>query len=1051
MPFIHLHNHSHYSMLDGLAKPEDMIKRAKHFGMNALALTDHGNLYGAIEFYKAALKEGIKPIMGIEAYLAPRSRFDKNGLDDKYFHITLLAQNNRGWLNLLQLITRSHFEGFYYKPRIDKELLKEFNDGIIALSGCPSGELARLFLRDKDDQAREALKQYLDIFGERFYIEIWHQEKIPEVMVAVPKLIALAKEYTVPLVATQDMHYLRKEDSFYHDVLLAVQTGNKITDDDRLTLRAGDFSMRSPEEMTELFKDVPEAIENTQRIADLCNVEIPLGKTILPEFVIPTGETKITYLKRLIDQRIGQRYSVITQEIKDRLNYELSVIEKTGFIDYFLIVQDFVNWAKERKIAVGPGRGSAAGSIISYILKITDVDPIQYNLLFERFLNPDRIQMPDIDIDFTDARRDEVIGYLQDTYGKESVAQIITFGTMASRAAIRDTGRALGFSYGFCDQIAKLIPFNNSLQEALEHVEELKKLYDSNSDARKLIDSAKHLEGVVRHASVHACGTVISKGSLTQYMPLQFAPQDTNTIITQFEGNSVEAVGILKMDLLGLKNLTIIEDTLRLVKDAYTIDIDISTIPLDDQAVFELLQAGNTTGVFQLESSGMRRYLKELKPTELEDIIAMVALYRPGPIELIPQYIARKHGREQVEYLHPSLEPILKKTYGIGVYQEQMMHIARDIAGFTLGQADTLRKAIGKKIKELLDEQKEKLIAGMIENGLDKKTAKAIWELFPPFARYGFNRSHAVCYAFIAYRTAYLKAHYPIEFGVSLFNADAGDIDRIAFLVDEAKKMNIPVLPPDINQSYARFTADGNAIRFGLGAIKNVGGGIVDAIIQERQRRGPFTTFKDFLARIIHKDLNRKSIESLAKSGAFDSLEIERNAILSNMDTILACSQQLKKHAQTSQHNLFGAITNGMQLTLSKSSPATDDQKLLWERELLGFYISGHPVQKYAPLFRQKRTTPIKELILSATASGKSVRVGGVITTIKKIISKNNKPVLFAKIEDMADTIEVVVFSETLERKPDVWTEGSVVIAQGKTSPRDGEQKIIVDQVIKLN
>lgn len=1039
-------------MLDGLAKPEDMIKRAKSLGMKALALTDHGNLYGAIEFYKAALKEGVKPIMGVEAYLAPKSRFDKNGLDDKYFHITLLAQNNQGWLNLLQLITRSHFEGFYYKPRADKELLKELGEGIIALSGCPSGEIARLLLRGQDEQARAALEQYLHIFNERFYIEIWHQEKIPEVMAAIPKLVALAKEYRLPLVATQDMHYIKKEDSFYHDVLLAVQTGNKITDDDRLTLRAGDFSMRSPEEMTELFKATPEAISNTQKIADLCSVDIALGKTILPEFTIPTGETNTSYLKRLINERINQRYPVITQEVQDRLNYELSVIEKTGFIDYFLIVQDFVNWAKERKIAVGPGRGSAAGSIVSYILKITDVDPIQYNLLFERFLNPDRIQMPDIDIDFTDVRRDEVIGYLQDTYGKESVAQIITFGTMASRAAIRDTGRALGFSYGFCDQIAKLIPFNNSLQEALENVEELKKLHDSNPDAQKLIDSAQHLEGVVRHASVHACGTVIAKGSLTQYMPLQYAPQDTNTIITQFEGNSVEAVGILKMDLLGLKNLTIIEDTLRLVRDTYGIDIDISSIPLDDQGVFALLQAGNTTGVFQLESSGMRRYLKELKPTELEDIIAMVALYRPGPLELIPQYIARKHGKEEVTYLHPLLEPILKKTYGIGVYQEQMMQIARDVAGFTLAQADTLRKAIGKKIKELLDEQKEKLISGMTANGLDVKIAKAIWELFPPFARYGFNRSHAVCYAFIAYRTAYLKTHYPIEFGVSLFNADSGDIDRIAFLVDEAKKMGIAVLPPDINQSYARFTADNGSIRFGLGAIKNVGEGIVDAIIQERQRRGPFLNFQDVLARITHKDLNRKSLESLAKSGAFDSLNIERNAILNNMDTVLACSQQLKKHMQASQHNLFGAITNGMQLSLAPTQPATADQRLLWERELLGFYISGHPAHHYAHLFTQKKATPIHDLVATPTPiSGKSVRIGGVVTTIKKIVSKNNKPVLFAKIEDMTDTVEVVVFSETLERKPDVWTEGSIVIIQGKTSPRDGEQKIIVDQVVKLN
>jgi DNA polymerase-3 subunit alpha len=1052
--FVHLHNHSHYSLLDGLAKINELVAQTKKLGMNAIALTDHGNLYGSIEFYKEAKKQGIKPIMGVEAYLAPKSRFIKTASEsDKYFHITLLAKNNIGWHNLIQLVTKANLEGFYYKPRIDKELLEQYKEGLIVLSGCPSGEIPRMILRNQIDEAYKLADEYKKMLGDDFYIEIWSQPKIKEVHKALPYLIALAKEKNIPLVATQDTHYIKKEDAFYHDVLLAVQTGNKITDDDRFTLKAGEFYLRPKEEMEEIFKDVPEALSNTVKIAEKCNVEIQLGQTLIPKFAVPENETAFSYLKKLVSQRISNRYPDLNQEVKDRLEYELGVIEKTGFADYFLIVQDFVNWAKDRKIVVGPGRGSAAGSIVSYILRITEVDPIKYNLLFERFLNPDRVEMPDIDIDFTDIRRDEVMGYLREKYGENNVAHIITFGTMASRAAIRDSGRALGFSYSVCDEISKMIPFNADLKDALAQVPELKAQYDNNQEIHRLIDTAMHLEGVARHASVHACGTVIGAKPLTEYMPLQFAPQDPNTIITQFEMGAVNDMGLLKMDLLGLKNLTIIEETIRLIKDTQGVELDIGKIPLDDEKTFATLQAADTTGVFQLESSGMRRYLKELKPTELEDIIAMVALYRPGPMELIPQYIARKHGKEKATYLHPLLEPILGNTYGIGIYQEQMMRIARDLGGFTLGEADILRKAIGKKIKELLDKQQVKIMAGMLAKGIDKKTATAIWDLFPPFSRYGFNRSHAACYAIIAYQTAYLKSHFPVELWTALLNSDAGDVDRTALLVSEAKKMGIRVYPPDINQSVSIFSPEGNHIRFGLSAIKNVGTNIVEAIISERQKNGPYKSLADVLARVTHKDLNKKSLDSMAKAGVFDSLETERNTILGNLDKILVFSQQIKRQSIIPQNGLFGSGAHNYTISLNRVAPASEDDKLSWEKELLGFYVSEHPLKKYDKFFKDKKVTSIKSVIdRTAVASiGGSYRIAGVITAVKKIITKTKKPIAFAKIEDLSDTLEVVVFSEILAKKPELWEKQNIVIIQGKLSLRDNEPKIIVDEAIKIN
>jgi DNA polymerase-3 subunit alpha len=1055
--FVHLHTHSHYSLLDGLSKIDPLVERVKGLGMDALAVTDHGVMYGAVEFYKKAKKEGMKPIMGVEAYIAPRDRFSKEA-NERYYHLILLAENETGWRNLLRLVSKAHTEGFYYKPRMDKEILREHHEGLIALSACLGGEIDQALLNGKLEDAVKIAKEHQDIFGkDNYFLEIQRHSGINECEKVYELKKQLAKETGIPLVATQDSHYIHKEDAEYHEILLAVQTGKELSDSARMSMKADDFSITSPEEMAEKFADVPEALENTVKIAERCNVTLELGKILLPEFPKPEGIGRDEYLKQLVEERLPDRFpgQMLTKEVRDRIDYELDVIVKTGFADYFLIVQDLVNWAKDHGISVGPGRGSAAGSIVSYILKITDLDPLQYGLLFERFLNPERIQMPDIDIDFADTRRDEVLAYAREKYGEDRVAQIITFGTMAARAAVRDAGRAMGLSYGLCDQIAKLIPLMSKLKDALAQVPELKQLYDTNPDAKNVLDAASHLEGVARHASVHACGTVIAKDPLVDHVPLQFAPQDKQNIITQFEMHAIEDLGLLKIDLLGLKNLTIIQDAVRLIKDITGEQIDISRIPLDDPDTFTLLQRGDTTGVFQFESSGMRRYMKDLKPTVLEDLIALVSLYRPGPMELIPSFIKRKKGEEAVTYLHARLQPILATTYGIGIYQEQMMQIARDLAGYTLPEADTLRKAIGKKIKSLLDEQKEKLTSGMIKNGIEPKTAKQIWELFPPFARYGFNKSHAACYALIAYRTAYLKAHYPGEFTAAILNSESGDIDRIAFLVSEARQANIQILPPDVNASFTDFTPDGeNKIRFGLLAIKNVGEQIAAAIIEERAARGPFKDFHEFLARVQHKDLNKKSLEAMGKSGVFDSLGIDRNQMLANLDEITRFHGVVRRNATAPATNsLFGAAPAvTMTVKLMPAAEATMGQKLDWEKELLGFYLSDHPLNGYAEKFKAIKARSFNEL---RTMKNEQLifRTAGLVSIIKNITTKSGQPMMFVQLEDFSPKpMEVVVFNSVLERTKEVWKTGNVVVVEGKLSFRDGEAKILCEraQVLQL-
>lgn len=1040
-------------------------------GMPALALTDHGNLYGAIEFYKTAKKAGIKPIIGVEAYVSANSLYEKRpGIDDKRFHLILLSKNLEGYKNLVKLVTLANLEGFYYKPRIDHENLKKYSAGLIGLSGCMTGEIPRALLNNDEEKAEELLKTYQDIFGkDNFFIEIGNHPSVPNYKKLMADLIQFAKKHQVPLVATQDIHYLKKEDASAHDVLLAVQTNSKIDDEDRLTMKDDNYSLLSAEEMTELFKETPEAVSNTLKIAEMCDLKIELGVVQIPSYPIPEGETSFSYLEKLCNEGLKVRYGKNpSEEIKKRLEYELSVLRTTGFLEYFLVVWDFVKWAKERKIVVGPGRGSAAGSIVSYVLKITNVDPIKYNLIFERFLNPARVEPPDIDMDFADTRRDEVIEYVSQKYGRDHVAQIITFGTMAARAAIRDAGRALGISLQLADQTSKMIPFNPNqgekegyLAKCLKDVPELKNIYESNADAKKMIDAAMKLEGVVRHASIHASGIVITKNPLTDMVPLQRAAVRDETdarreaIVTQFDMHGIVDLGLLKMDFLGLKNLTIMENTINLIKERHGKEIDIENIDVNDPEPYKMLREGKTVGVFQLEGSGMTRYLVELEPHGIEDIIAMISLFRPGPMELIPTFIARKHGREKVTYIHPKLEKILSPTYGVTVYQEQLMQIARDMAGFTMAEADILRKAIGKKIRSLLEEQKEKFVTGMVKNGIDAKIAKELGEMLEPFARYGFNKSHTASYAIIGAQTAWLKYYYPIEFMTSLFNNDKKDTDRIAFLIKECKELNLSVLPPSINLSKKIFSIPDkteNGIRFGLTSIKNVGENIVEAIIAEREKNGPFKSLAEFLERVDSKDLNKKSIEALAKAGALDEL-VERNEILKNIEKVLEYTKTYHKASAQNQSSLFGGMTDKSslpQLRLEKSTPATLEEKLVWERELLGLYISGHPLEKY---HNSKNNSVIGIASFKAKKGGTYGPTGTIAALIlnsKRIVTKKGESMLFLKLQDMTDEIECVVFPKTLQQYGEHILENNCVFITGNYSFRNESHSIIADEIRKI-
>lgn len=1055
--FIHLHNHTHYSLLDGLTKIPQLVKRAKEYGMEALAITDHGVMYGVVEFYIKCQDVGIKPILGCEIYIAPRRMEDKTPhIDTRPYHLVLLARNLTGYQNLIQIVTAANLKGYYYKPRVDKEFLSEHSDGLIALSACLAGEVPRLIMSGKIDKAKKAISYYKNLFGEdNFYLEVQHHPELPDQIKVNEVIFKLAKETNTKVVATNDCHYLEKEDNEAHEVLLAVQTGKDFDDKSRLSMADIDNSFYSPDHAEKIFAKHPEVLANTLEIAEKCNVELTLGKNILPKFELPEGQTSFGYMKELAYKGMKERYEKVTKDQQERFEYELKIIEKTGYADYFLIVQDYINWAKSQGIIVGPGRGSAAGSMVTYCLGITDLEPTRYDLLFERFLNPERVSMPDIDTDFADDRRGEVIKYVQGKYGIDNVSQIITFGTMAARGSVRDTGRALGMSYAEVDVVAKIIDSKLGIQGSLDNITELRQMYSTNDRVKKLIDMAKRLEGVARNAGTHACGVVVSNKPLVEYLPLQVAAKGETSITTQYTMKYVEAIGLLKMDFLGLSNLTVIKNCLRIIKKIYKKDIDLSKIPFDDKKAYELISKGKTTGVFQLESSGMKRYLKELKPSVFEDIIAMVALYRPGPMENIPDFIAAKHGKKKITYLHPKLEPILKNTYGVFVYQEQLMNMARSLAGFTYGEADVLRKAVGKKIAELLQEQKEKIIAGMVKNGIVKETAQKIWAFVEPFAAYGFNKSHAACYALIAYWTAYLKAHYPSAFMAALLTSDFGDLDRVAIEISECEELGIKVLPPSINKSFLEFgvVPETGNITFGLSAIKGVGYKVSELIVDNRIKNGEYKSIEDFVKRLGPEVVNKKTIESLTKAGALDEFA-ERNQILTGIESILKYGSAAHKQTQSGQIGLFDTqsqetLDEFNKITLPDVPPVDKKQRLSWEREYLGIYLSEHPLDDIKHIIKN-HAQGIRTL--SKMAAGKTVRIGGVITSITKILTKRKKePMYFARLEDTSGHVEVLVFPKIVMQDTEIWREDNVVFVEGTVNTKDGELKVLANKVTEIS
>lgn len=1061
MNFVHLHVHSHYSLLDGLAKIPDLVAKAKELKMSALALTDHGVMYGAIEFYKTCQKAGIKPIIGCELYISTRKHTDKDPkLDNRRFHLTVLAKNYVGYKNLIKIVSEAHLNGFYYKPRIDKVFLRSHSDGLIFLSGCPAAEIPRAIQNKNLDKACQLVREYSEIVGEKnFYFEVQHHPGLVAQEVTNEGIFAIAKEFSRPIVATNDIHYVNTQDDAAHEVLLKINTGSKDQDEDKgLTMKGINLSMVDEEFLRQGFPDHPECLANTLAVAEQCQLEIPFGDLILPEYPLPKNQTASPYIRQLAETGFKKRYPSANAQAKQQLEYELSVITKAGFNEYFLIVQDIVNWAKNQGIFVGPGRGSAAGSIVSYCLGITDLDPLKYQLVFERFLNPDRISPPDIDLDFADDRRQEVIQHIVDTYGQDHVAQIVTFGIMKARLAIRDVTRAMGYPYALGDQIAKAIPMGMDLTQALKTIPELISLYNGNSQAKTVVDMSYKLEGVARHASTHAAGVVITRDPVVEYVPLQRSTAgDEEGVTTQYPMFDLEAIGLLKMDILGLSNLTIMKNTLRIIRKTHQFDLKLETIPTDDRKTFKLLSAGETIGVFQLESDGMRRYLKELKPNTIEDIMAMVALYRPGPIELIPDFIAGKLGQRKIEYLHPRLEPILKDTYGIAVYQEQVLQIARDIAGFTMGEADVLRKAIGKKIKSLLLQQRQKFIEGAIKNGVKRNIAERLFDFTEPFARYGFNRAHAACYAMIAYWTAYLKACYPAAFMAALLTSEAQKqkVERLGFTIAEAERMGIKVLPPDINESFVEFgvisqtkeSVDSREyIRYSLAAIKNVGEKASEVIVNERSQKGHYQSLTDFIIRLSpHSVVNKKVIESLAKTGALDQLT-ERNQILADLDGVVKFAQSIQKGKLTSQESLFGKAVplSPPMLNLPVIEPATKVQRSAWEKELLGIYLSEHPLKDLQPTL-QANGFSIAQVRQKPRDS--HVRVVGVVSVIKKIITKNGATMLFVTIEDLADTIEIVTFPKIVEQFGELLTQGAVIAVDGRVSDKDGQPKVVADQV----
>ncbi|MGC8651328.1 MAG: DNA polymerase III subunit alpha [Minisyncoccia bacterium] len=1045
MYFAHLHVHSHYSLLDGMSKIDELVALTKKMGLDSIALTDHGVLYGAIEFYKKAKDNGLKPIIGCEMYLAPHSRFDKGTKSDiKFYHLILLAKNQIGYHNLLKLVTIGELEGFYYKPRIDKEVLRKYSEGLIALSACLRGEIPQALLAKNFDKARELVKEYQDIFGkDNFYLELQDHPELEEQNKVNEELLKLSLETQAPAIVTCDSHYPLKEDKRVHEVLLAVQTGGGSGSEDKLSMEKTELHLKEPQEVINNFKDHPELFENIKKVVDACNLELELGKLFFPKFDVPNHEPAFDYLAKISRDNFPHFYSEDNTEAKARLEHELDIIQKTNFADYFLVIQDIIRFAKENNILTNT-RGSAAGSLVAYVVGITHIDPIKYDLYFERFLNPERLEPPDIDLDVADDKRQEIIAYISQKYGQDHVAQVLTFGIMKSRLAVRDVNRALGHSYSLGDQIAKLIPQNVPIEEALKTVPELKQMYDTNSDVKEVLDIATRLEGVARHASTHAAGVVIAPEPIVNFTALQHSSRSEQEIVTQYEMHSLSDVGLVKLDILGLANLTVIRNSLRIIKKVYGLDLDLDALDYEDKKVYQLLSKGDTVGVFQVESEGMRRYLKDLKPNSLEDVIAMLALYRPGPMELIPQFIRRKHGEEKFSYFHPNLKPILEKTYGICVYQEQLMKIAHDLAGFSMAEADVLRKAVGKKNKVLLSNQKEKMIQGMIAKGIKKDIALKIWEWVEPFARYGFNKGHSSSYARITYQTAWLKVYYPNVFMAALLTSDFGNLDRIAIEIKECERMGIKVLPPSVNESFVEFGVDkeNGHIHFGLSAIKNVGSGVAEMIQKEREVNGPFLSLDDFFKRIPRQVLNRKTLESLIKAGALDCFG-SRELMAENLDRLLEMSYSINNH-NNFQMGLFQEEKGGILSRLGESLPLDKNKRLVWEREYLGIYLTGHPLDDYKGVLGKVALTVSQ---LNNVALGQRVKVCGFVSRIQRIRTKTNKAMVFTQISDYDQSIDVVLYPTVLANYMENITEDSVVLVEGRMDRRNGEYQIIGEKI----
>ena len=1087
--FVHLHIHSEFSLLDGANRIKDLPVRAKELGMDSIAITDHGVMFGAIDFYKACKKEGVKPIIGCEVYVAPRSRTDKQpGIDNHYYHLILLAKNNEGYKNLSKLVSLSFVDGYYYKPRIDREILEKYHKGLICLSACLAGEVNQALLSGQNEKAEQVALWHKKVFGDDYYIEI-QNNGIKEQVLANQKLVQLARKLDIPLVATNDAHYLKREDAYNHEVLLCIQTGKRMSDEDRMKFDTDELYVKSPEEMAEYFKAFPDAIENTVKIAEQCNVEFEFGHTILPNYDVPPEyPTHYDFLKELCDKGLKKRYGEnLSEEIQKRAEYELNIIKKMGYVDYYLIVWDFIHYAKTNGIPVGPGRGSGAGSILAYAIEITDIDPIKYGLLFERFLNPERISMPDFDVDFSDERRQEVIDYVARKYGHDHVSQIITFGTMAAKMVIRDVARVLDYPYAEADTLAKMIPneIHITIKKALEQNKELKDRYDTDEQTRKILDIAMGLEGMPRQASTHACGVVITKDPVDTYVPLYVRDGQINT---QYIMTTLEELGLLKMDFLGLRNLTVIQNTIDMVKENHGIDVEFDQ-DMSDPKVYKLWQDGNTSGIFQFESQGMTNFMKELKPDCLEDLIAGVSLYRPGPMDQIPRYIRGKQNPGHNEYTHPSLEPILNVTYGCMVYQEQVMQIVRDLAGYSLGRADLVRRAMGKKKLDVMAKEREVFINGQVDenrnvevpgcvrNGIDEVSANKIFDEMAEFAKYAFNKSHAACYAVVSYRTAYLKAYYPAEFMAATLNSYLGNLDKAPQYIDECKRLGIQILKPDINKSFEKFTVEDGKIRFGLGAIKNVGTIPVENIVKERKEKGEYKSFTDFCERVSELQVNKKCVESLIKAGAFQEFEQTRATLLASFEAIIDTIQSGNKKGFNGQVSMFDIGTKQEKEDMEKQKYKFEEyeempekEMLSMEKEMLGIYISGHPLEKMreqimhstninsldlSKIAEQADTTNIEEntqQIQNAKpkfVDGQKVKYAGIITSIKKKYTKNNKIMAFITIEDLYGTAEIIAFENAVINAGKSLIEENIVVVDGRLSIRDDQEPTIIANEIK--